>query len=246
MGNCKKHPKPVKSFRVAFIVPWFSVLSIWAPDYSFKNTLTQHLLFTKPRLRELESDTKPLMWRPTPLNHHWLRSTFWVFQAGIHACLCVCPNFLFLSLFYEDMVATTAVQEKSQNPHRFAAAAVTLPFRLPHNCCSFLNRSWGLRCCGFLSGLRPPPRGSWAFGEVVAEDSLLRHMTLSQFSAQTWKTTLWPLHTYTHTHIHAWTYNNTHHWRSIKAMIKMAFNWPLRLVVMSILSIVLFAVSWPE
>lgn len=139
-----------------------------------------------------------LMWRPTPLNHHWRRTTFWVFQAGSHACLCVCP------FFCEDTVATVAFQDISRKPHRFAAAAVTLPFRLPHNCCSFLNRSWGFRCCGFLSSLRPPLRGSWAFGEVVVEDSLLRHMmSLSQFSAETWKTTPWPLHA--HVHIYEWT-----------------------------------------
>lgn len=66
----------------------------------------------------------------------------------------------------------------------------------------------------------------------MAEHSPLRHMmSLSQFSAQTCKSTLWPLHA----HIHAWRHNNIHHWRS---MIKMALSLPLQLTIVS------FAVSW--
>lgn len=129
---------------------------------------------------------------------------------GSHSCLFVC---FVVCLFCEDMMATTAVQEISQKPHQFAAAVVNLPFRLLHNCCSFLNRSWGFHCGGLLSSLRPPLSGSWAFGEVVAEDSLLCHMmSLSQFPAQTWKTTLWSLHTHIHTHMHEHT--TTANWRS--------------------------------
>lgn len=72
----------------------------------------------------------------------------------------------------------------------------------------------------------------------MAEHSLLHHMmSLSQFSTQTCKSTLWPLCA----HIHAWRHNNTHHWRS---MIKMALSLPLQLAVVSVLSIVSFAVSW--
>lgn len=146
--------------------------------------------------------------------------------------------------FHEDTAAIAAFQEISQKPHRFAAAAVTLPFRLPHNCCSFLNRSWGFRCCGFLSSLRPSLRGSWAFGEVVAEDSPLRHMmSLSQLSAQTWKTTLWPLHTHTHTKEHTTPHITLD---PLRLWLKWLSISHLTLTVLTILSIVSFAVSWPE
>lgn len=88
-----------------------------------------------------------------------------------------------------------------------AAAAVTLPPQLPHNCHSFPNPSWGFCCCGFVFGSRPPTRGSWAFGEVVAEDGPVRHMmSLSQFFAETWKTTcVHPCTQHFQKHVHLWT-----------------------------------------
>lgn len=82
-----------------------------------------------------------------------------------------------------------------------------LPPQLPHNCHSFPNASWGFRCCGFVFGSRPPTCGSWAFGEVVAEDGPVRHMmSLSQFFAETWKTTcVHPCTQHFQQHVRLWT-----------------------------------------
>lgn len=107
--------------------------------------------------------------------------------------------------------------------------------------------------------------GSWAFGEVVAEDSLLRHvMSLSQFPSQTWKTTLWPLQTHIVIQMNIqciliiWIYEcdkggrgciikcdySTHHLRSTKAIIRVTLSQPLQLAILSVMSIVSFSVSW--
>lgn len=62
-----------------------------------KNTLTQHLLLTKPRLKQLETDTKPLMWRPTLLNHHWRLAPFRNARLAVHASFVCLSNVAWFS-----------------------------------------------------------------------------------------------------------------------------------------------------
>lgn len=85
-----------------------------------------------------------------------------------------------------------------QHPNLFTASAVPLPFRLPHNCPSFLNRCRAFCCCGFLSSLRPPLGRQLSFWRSRGWRHSLRHMRiLSQPLRQTLKTILWSLHTHT-------------------------------------------------
>lgn len=60
-------------------------------------------------------------------------------------------DYVSLSLFF--LVRTQGLSQHSKRrgwpPRQFAAAAVILPFPLPHNCCSFLNRSWGFSLLRF-------------------------------------------------------------------------------------------------
>lgn len=130
--------KTVKSFTVAFL--FLFILSYQSkhltPVFFYLFFISQHLNTSSSEIGiKWAGDTKPLMQRPTLLNHHMGRPER-------HCCSLFMFLASFLVPFSDPLVSTFALRVKP--------AAATLTLRLPHNYCSFLNLPRSC-CCGFLS-----------------------------------------------------------------------------------------------